>query len=116
LLDGSYRLDTAVDIGMMVDYKAIYQVGQGRLVHDRDGFVLTGCDGELEYRQKPLASYGLYADYFWYELGDVICIGNRNALYYCFPKGGDAVAKTRLAAEELYKMEKSAPHAAPVTL
>jgi hypothetical protein len=28
-------------------------------------------------------------------------------LYYCFPKcEGDFVAKTRLAAEEIYKIEK----------
>jgi hypothetical protein len=37
----------------------------------------------------------------------MICIGNHDALYYCFPKGaGDVVAKTRLAAEELYKLKK----------
>ena len=40
-------------------------------------------------------------------MGDVICLGNGDVLYYCFPKGGgDVVAKTRLAAEELYKMKK----------
>ena len=106
LEDGSYRLDVEVDIGMMVDYKAIYMVGSGKLIHDTDGFKLTGCDGKLEYTQGPLANYGLYADYLWYELGDVICIGNADALYYCFPKGGDVVAKTRIAAEELYKLKK----------
>ena len=114
LEDGSYRLDVEVDIGMMVDYKAIYMVGSGRLIHDADGFRLTGCDGKLEYTQGPLANYGLYADYLWYELGDVICIGNADALYYCFPKGGDVVAKTRIAAEELYKLKKR--RRIPVTL
>ena len=30
---------------------------------------------------------------------------NGDLLYYCFPtEGGDVVAKTRLATEELYKM------------
>jgi hypothetical protein len=38
----------------------------------------------------------------------VISIGNRSALYYCFPKTeGDVVAKARLAAEELYKIKKA---------
>lgn len=106
LEDGSYKLDVDVDIGMMVDYKAIYMVGSGRLVHDANGFRLTGCDGKLNYEQGPLANYGLYSDYLWYEIGDVICIGNKDALYYCFPKSGDVVAKTRLAAEELYKLKK----------
>ena len=106
LENGSYQLDVEVDIGMLVDHKALYMVGTGRLVHNQDGFRLTGCDGQLDYSQGPLTSHCLNADFLWYEIGDVICIGNRDALYYCFPKGADVVAKTRLAAEELYKMKK----------
>ena len=107
LEEGTYRLEADVKIGMMVDYSAIYMVGEGKLVHDENGFTLTGCDGKLNYIQGPLACYGLYADYYWYEIGDVICIGNQDALYYCFPQNcGDVVAKTRLAAEELYKLKK----------
>ncbi len=107
LEDGSYKLDTVVDIGILVDRKAIYMVGEGRLVHDEQGFVLNGCDGALHYTQKPLSSYGLYADYFWYEIGDVISIGTRDCLYYCFPKDKSvSVAKARLAAEELYKLRQ----------
>ncbi len=109
LEEGTYRLDTDVEIAMMVDFKAIYKVGSGRLTHTNEGFHLTGCDGKLNYTQGPLSCYSLYADYFWYEIGDVICIGNADALYYCFPKGGDVVAKTRLATEELYKMQKRRP-------
>ena len=104
LSNGEYKLDCEVDICVLADYKALYRVGEGRLVHDRNGFKLTGCDGKLEYTQKPLMSHGLNSDYFWYEIGDIISIGNRETLYYCFPKGGDVVAKTRIAAEELYKL------------
>ena len=106
LEDGTYSLDTDVDIGMLVDYKSIYMVGQGHLHHSNEGFTLNGCDGKLSYTQPPLACYGLYSDYYWYEIGDVICIGNKDALYYCFPKGKTPVAKTRQAAEELYKLKK----------
>ena len=108
LLDGSYRLDIPVSICMLVDSKSIYRVGEGRLIHSREGFHLSGCEGKLDYRQKPISSYSLYSDYFWYELGDMICIGNSKVLYYCFPTGQqDVVAKTRLAAEELYKLTKA---------
>lgn len=104
--DGTYRLAIPVRICVMKDTKAIYEVGTGTLEHTRDGFRLTGCDGALDYRQKPAASYSLYSDYFWYEIGDVICIGKPDLLYYCFPlNGGDVVAKTRMATEELYKIE-----------
>ena len=107
--DGSYKLDLDVNIGMLVDTKHIYMVGEGHLTHDgENGFTLTGCDGKLNYSQKPQACYGLYADYYWYEIADMICIGNNDVLYYCFPKGKeDVVAKTRLAQEEMYKMYKN---------
>lgn len=104
--DGSYLLDTEVDIGILSDYKAIYMVGTGRLTHTVDGFTITGCNGELNYTQGPESSYGLYADYFWYEIDDVICIGDRKRLYYCFPKQKTNVAKARLATEEIYKKLK----------
>ena len=106
LEDGTYSLETDVKIGMMVDYKNIYMVGDGHLSHSENGFRLTGCDGKLDYQQGPLTCYSLYADYNWYEIGDVICIGNKDALYYCFPKDATSVAKTRIATEELYKMKK----------
>ena len=109
ILEGTYRLDVGVKIGMLVDTQNIYMVGEGRLTHDAEnGFTLTGCDGKLSYTQKPQACYGLYADYYWYEIADVVCIGNNDVLYYCFPReSGDIVAKTRLATEEMYKLYKS---------
>lgn len=107
LVQNNYNLDIPVKIGMMVDYKALYMVGTGRLVHDHEGFHLTGCDGQLEFSRGPLASYSLNADFFWYEIGDVICIGDHDAQYYCFPLNDEnVVTKTRLAAEELYKLKK----------
>ncbi len=106
ILSGEYNLDIDVDIYIMIDSKCVYNIGEGRLTHNKDGFHLVG-DGGLDYRQEPKVSYSLYADYFWYEISDVICIGNSKALYYCLPKEkGDIVAKTRLATEELYKLCK----------
>ena len=101
---GTYNLDTPVEIYILVNTKAIYHVGQGKLIHNNNGFVLDGCDGKLHYEQGPHASYSLYSDYYWYEIGDMICIGDMKTLYYCFPKqSGDIVAKARIATEELYK-------------
>lgn len=114
LEDGTYLLDTNVSIGMLVDYKALYMVGDGHLRHDENGFLLTGANGALRYTQGPVACHSLNSDFFWYEIGDVIGIGDHNALYYCFPKGNTPVAKTRLAAEELYKLKKVRRTATPV--
>ena len=107
ILDGRYRMDADVKIGMLVNYKALYMVGSGHLTHDLNGFTLTGCDGRLNYTQKPLNSYNLNADYYWYEIGDIISIGSQEALYYCFPQDQTSVAKARLATEEMYKLYKS---------
>ena len=106
ILAGTYLLDTDVDIVIQVDYKAMYKVGEGRLIHNNAGFTLTGCDGRLHYTQRPQANHSLYADYYWYEIADVICIGDTEVHYFCFPKNGAPVAKIRLAAEEMYKLFK----------
>ena len=106
ILDGTYCLDCDVEIAMQVDYKAIYKVGEGHLVHNNAGFLLTGCDGALHYTQQPQVSYSLYADYYWYEIADVICIGDTEVHYFLFPKNGASVAKIRLATEEMYKLFK----------
>ena len=103
---GTYKLETPVDIMMLVDSKGFYKVGEGWLFHDMEGFYLTGCEEKLEYWQSPTASYSLNADFFYYEIGDMISIGDHKALYFCFPKENVSVTKVRLAAEELYKLKK----------
>lgn len=106
--DGTYKLDVDVDIKVLKDFNAIYEVGDGRLTHDSNGFMLTGCNGSLNYKQSSKVSYSLYSDYFWYELGDMICIGDNKVLYYCFPKGENViVAKARPAAEEIFKITRN---------
>ena len=104
LVEGTYSLESDVEIAMLVDHRSIYLVGDGHLSHSTEGFVLTGCDGKLEYTQKPRASYSINSDYYFYERGDIISIGNRDCLYYCFPKDNTPVLKARLAAEELFKL------------
>ena len=106
LESGSYALRVPVEIHMLVDTRGFYKVGEGWLFHDAEGFYLTGCEGKLEYWQSPAASYSLNADYYYYEIGDMISIGDQKALYYCYPQENISVTKVRLAAEELYKMKK----------
>lgn len=106
ILKGEYLLDTDVEIGVICDTKCLYMLGDGHLTHTIDGFRLIGCNGQLDYTQSPLSSYSLNADYYWYEISDIICIGDASKLYYCFPKTPISVAKARLATEEIYKIKK----------
>ncbi len=106
LENGTYRLDTDVDICVQVNLDGVCDIGAGRLIHDLNGFHLTGADGKLDYKQSPTFSHTLYSDYYWYEIGDVIGIGDNEFSYFCFPKGNVSVSKARFATEELYKMKK----------
>lgn len=106
LEDGSYLLDTDVDIAVQVNLDSICMIGKGHLGHDINGFHLTGADGKLDYVQPPTFSHTLYSDYYWYEIGDMIGIGNNEFSYFCFPESHVSVTKARLATEELYKMKK----------
>ena len=106
LEDGSYILDTDVDIAIQVNLNGVCKIGTGHLRHSLDGFHLVGAEGKLDYHQAPNFSHTLYSDYYWYEIGDVIGIGDNEFSYFCFPKENVSVTKARLATEELYKMKK----------
>ena len=105
--EGKYSFDEDVEILVSFDTSRVYRVGDGRLLHDEHGFILTGED--LHYEQKPLSSYSMCVDFNWYELGDIVSIGDSKCLYYCFPKNKAVpVVKVRLATEEIYKKTKAA--------
>ena len=106
LEDGSYLLDTDVNIYIQTNLNCVYDIGCGHLTHSADGFRLTGADGKLNYSQSPTFSHTLYSDYYWYEIGDVIGIGDNEFSYFCFPPKDVSVTKARLATEELYNMKK----------
>ena len=107
--EGTFSIDCDVNILVLRDFKAVYDIGRGHFTQDAAGIRVTGANGELDFTHPASASYSLYADYFWYELGDMICTGNRDFLYYCFPDPAARVpvAKARLGAEESFKLAKS---------
>ena len=109
ILNGTYNLDEDVEIYGLKDMKIIYKLGEGHLTHNREGFKLVGCEGKLEYSQDTKYTYSLNADLNWYELGDIISIGDNKARYYCLLKTNkDVAAKARLATEEMFKMDVNA--------
>ena len=103
---GEYRTEFPTKIFASVDTKKLYSIGDGRFTHVKEGFTLKTDDGQLDYKQKATANYSINADFNWYEIGDIVSIGNAECLFYCLPKAEDvSVAKIRLAAEEAYKIE-----------
>lgn len=106
--NGTYHLEVPVDIYVLRDFKALYHVGEGKLFHNKDGFKLNGCNGKINYSQPNDAYYTINCDFYWYEIGDLICIGNDDMRYYCIIKGNyDVASKTKLAVEILYRLLKN---------
>lgn len=105
LLAGTYKLDEDVEICMMKDTYNVYKIGDGHLTHTNEGFHLVSDDGKLDFKLPAINSYSTNSDYFWYELGDMVSIGDYKKQFYCFMKSKkDVVAKTRIATEELFKI------------
>ncbi|MBE6713370.1 MAG: hypothetical protein E7580_07635 [Ruminococcaceae bacterium] len=107
LANGAYGFTLPVSVYTICDHKALYLVGKGTLTHDRSGFTLTSEDKRFTYRQDPYSSYSLNVDFFFYEIGDMISIGTKDRLFYCFPETPYPVHKARLAAEEMYLLPKA---------
>ena len=103
--DGTYSFDVPCDIYMIVNTSDVYMVGEGRVSHDFEGLHLTSCDGKIDYRQSSKSMYTVEAAFYWYQLGDVIGMGNNRALYFAMPKENKhVVGKARLGAEEIFKV------------
>lgn len=103
--NGSYRLEADVDIYVVRGTKAVYNVGEGRFTHTLEGISLVSADGALNYFHPSKTAYSVIADFFWYEIGDVVGFGDNDKQFYCVPKNSAfPVVKARLAAEEIFKI------------
>ena len=70
--------------------------------------IVTTSDGKLNFKLDSKTSYSICCDFYWYEIGDIVCIGDNKQLFFLFPKTKkDVVAKLRLAAEEIYKYKNN---------
>lgn len=108
ILAGKYEIKVDVDIFMMIDTYNVYSLGEGSLTHNLDGFKLEAFDGKLKCDVPANKTYSINADFYWYQIDDVVTINDSKNSYFCFPKTDkDVVAKMRLAAEELYKIKNN---------
>lgn len=104
---GTYRFEGEVHVDMLPNAKAFIHLGNGHLIHDMNGFKLTG-----EYNGKPYevaipakATYGVHIEYEYLgKYGDCVDLNTLDNTYYTYPHGRDfAVTKFSLATEELFK-------------
>ncbi len=103
-----YRFEDDVKIESLPNAKGYIPLGEGHLVHNEQGFHLTGKDleGPLDLFKKPLSLYGLHVEYNYFGKGDCIDLSTLNDTYYIYPTKQNVVTKLHFAVEELYKIEK----------
>ena len=103
---GTYYFESEVHTDILPKDKFI-PIGKGKLVHNLEGFTLTG-----EFEGKPyelkIASNKIYGVHIEYEYlgkyGDCVDLNTLDNTYYVYPERKDfSVTKISLAVEEIYK-------------
>lgn len=104
---GTYCLDVPCKIMSLPNTKGFINVGEGRLLHNSEGFLLSSCwDGKNWELRIPTSSlYSVHIEYNYKKLHrDCIDLSTLNDTFYIYPKGTDfSVTKVSLATEELFK-------------
>ena len=106
ILNGTYKTEFDPILFVTLDTYKLFKVKDvnPHFVHDINGFSLTDEEHNLSFKLNPQETYSVYSDFYWYEIGDVISIGNTDIQYYCFPENKRvSVAKIRIASEEMFK-------------
>lgn len=107
---GSYHFESEVDVNDLPNAKGFVHMGHGHLVHDMDGFRLTGVreyDSEPFEMTLPAASqFAVHVEYS-YRFGkyrDCIDMNTLDDTWYVFPEKQEfSVTKVSLATEEMFK-------------
>lgn len=108
--EGRYRFEADCHVKSLPNTRGFIDIGEGRIVHDLEGFRLRGEGkyGEFEMERR---SGGLEACHIEYnykkKFGDCIDLNTLEDTFYIYPHGEDfSVTKIALATEEIYRLIK----------
>ena len=105
--EGKYRFECPVRVDALPNSKGYIDLGMGELIHDMNGFKLTGKYKDEEYEVVLLAKdhYSVHIEYEYLgKFGDCVDLNTLNDTFYVYPKCEKfSVTKMSLACEELYK-------------
>lgn len=104
--EGTYYYEGEVIVKSLPNSKGFINVGNGQLIHNMEGFELSGSYGGSNYTLK-LPTQSLYSVHIEYnylkEKRDCIDLSTIKETFFVFPKGEDfSVTKMSLATEELF--------------
>lgn len=104
---GTYHIEKEVDIDTHPNSTGFYRFGRGKLVHNMDGFTISGKWNGEEFllRKTPLENTSTHLEFNYYGKGDALDISTSNDSYWIFSHDKDyLVTKIHFAVEELYKV------------
>jgi hypothetical protein len=110
---GKYRTELEVNIDSLPNSTGYYRLGKGVLIHDLNGFSLTGDFNDkngniFKIKKAVLENYGVHVEYDYFGKGDGVSFSTNCDTYYMYPtKQRDIVTKIHFATEELYKIKKA---------
>lgn len=108
VLNGTYSTGLLeVHIDTLPNAKKFLHLGQGTMIHDMDGFKVTGTDTEgkpFELIKTPASLYSCHIEYEYLgKFGDCVDLNTLTDTLYIYPHGENfSVTKMALATEELY--------------
>lgn len=108
--DGTYYLETDVDVNDLPNKKGFIHMGKGKLIHDMTGLHLKGVrdyDGvpfEMELDAKGQYAVHIEYNYRYGNWRDCVDMSTIDDTWYVFPESKDcSVTKISLATEEMFK-------------
>ena len=112
VLNGTYSSgELKVLVRSLPNAKKFIDLGHGTMIHDMNGFKVSGIDvdGDSFLMEKPVET--LYSCHIEYEylgkFGDCVDLNTLEDTWYIYPEGKFSVTKMALATEELfYNKEK----------
>lgn len=113
VLSGTYSFCGPVTVDSLPNAQCFVRLGEGLMVHDMEGFRVTGTTEDGVPFEMIKAVPSLYSCHIEYEYlgkhGDCVDLNTLSDTWYIYPHDCDfSVTKMALATEELYSAYKSA--------
>ncbi|MDR2822570.1 MAG: hypothetical protein LBV58_03365 [Acholeplasmatales bacterium] len=112
LESGLYHFEIDAKTFTLPHPSKFYDIGVCHIVHDCNGFVVTGNYNGENFRvvKKPSENYGLHAEYKFPYLknNDIFSLSTRDDTFFFIVEEKDKIRiqKLAIATEELYKLDK----------
>lgn len=106
--NGTYSIDTEVEIDSLPNSTGYYRLGKGKLTHNMDGFHLDAVFSnkqELHLHKMAIENYSVHIEFDYFGKGDCVSFSDDNDTYYLFPVDKRFnVTKVHFGVEEIYKI------------